>query len=168
MGLLDDAKATISRGTAAAERTAKTLTLKNRIDGLQKQRRDLVAQIGASLYEVTKDIEEFREGRESIYEAIYKCDKEKNECQSRIDELEAESRAASLVECHKCGDKVSSSDAFCWSCGSPVDKDINNSVESKISPEDATVFRCEKCSSPVADDDAFCMKCGAKLIVRNL
>ncbi len=163
MGILDDAKMSISRGTAAAERTAKTLAVKNRINEIQKRRRDLAAQLGASLYEATKDKDEFREGREGIYDAISSCDAERDDCQRQIEQLEAESKAAQQVSCPNCGARISASDSFCWGCGKPVDKDLSASESREPTSLDSGAAKCERCNSPVAAGDLFCMRCGAKI-----
>lgn len=163
MGIFDDTRASISRGTAAAERTVKSLALKNRINEIQKRRRDLAAQLGASLYEVTKDKGEFHEGRESIYEAISLCDAERDDCQCQIEKLEAEFKAAQQGNCPNCGAKVSFLDSFCWSCGKPINKDQLASKSQGTVLYDFSAAKCAICNSPVAVDDSFCMKCGTDI-----
>ncbi|WP_452040127.1 hypothetical protein [Adlercreutzia rubneri] len=51
MGFLDNVTSAVSRGAAAAGRSADRIKLNARIGELNKQRQGLAAQLGASLYE---------------------------------------------------------------------------------------------------------------------
>ena len=70
MGLLDDVQSTINRGVAATGRTARVVKLKSQMTDSLKRRQNLAAQLGASLYDATKDNDEFRAGREGLYDGI--------------------------------------------------------------------------------------------------
>ena len=59
MGLLDDVQSTINRGVAATGRTARVAKLRTQMSEAMKRRQALAAQLGASLYEETKDNPEF-------------------------------------------------------------------------------------------------------------
>lgn len=62
-----------------------------------KRRQGLAAQLGASLYEITKDNAELRQGREGLFDGIAAIDGERARLQAEIDQLEAESAARSFV-----------------------------------------------------------------------
>ena len=88
MGLLDDVQSTINRGVAATGRTARVVKLKSQMTDSLKRRQNLAAQLGASLYDATKDNDEFRAGREGLYDGIAAIDAEREQLQAEIDMLE--------------------------------------------------------------------------------
>ncbi|MCR2035543.1 DUF3450 domain-containing protein, partial [Adlercreutzia mucosicola] len=120
MGLMDNITSAVNRGTAAAGRETEKIRLKVRMNELTKQRQGLAAQLGASLYEATREDAALRVGREALYDGIAACDAEKAECQRQIDELEAQ--AADTFSCAVCGARMGSTDLFCSGCGAPADK----------------------------------------------
>lgn len=162
MGFLDNIASTVNRGTESAGRAAEKIKLKNQINEVNKRRQQLAAQLGASLYDATKDNPELRSGRETLYAGIASCDRERSQCQSKIDELDAMAQAATAAattfKCSVCGAAMSGSDLFCSGCGTPVGKASGGSIAGAPSGP-----VCSNCGASISDDDAFCMSCGAKI-----
>ena len=65
--------------------------LNERVAELSRIRQDFATHLGSSLYEVTKDDDRLRWGRESLYNGIEDCDKEREAILQRIAELESPS-----------------------------------------------------------------------------
>ena len=170
MGLFDDVQASLNRGVAATGRTARTVKLKAQMSDALKRRQGLAAQLGASLYEATKDNAELREGREGLFDGIAAIDEERARLQAEIDQLEAESaaqaQAAQTLTCPFCGTRVSATDLFCSGCGKPMAE-----IQAALAPADAPApaapaasgSTCPSCGAAVNAGDTFCMSCGAKL-----
>ena len=55
MGIMDDVTGAMRRGTSAAERTARSTKLKADLREVNKRRQNLAAQLGASLYDATRE-----------------------------------------------------------------------------------------------------------------
>lgn len=169
MGFLDDVQASFNRGVAGANRGVESLKIKNQMNDAMKRRRDLAAQLGASLYEVAKDDPALREGREQLFEGIAQIDAERASLQAQLDELErqnAESQqAATVIICPFCNTRISASDMFCAGCGKPMVEIMEASGAAAPAPVPAPVEGpvCPKCGAPVNEGDAFCMSCGQKL-----
>ena len=126
MGFLDDVQSTFNRGVAATGRTARIVKLKSELNDAVKRRQGFTAQLGASLYEVTREDATLRQGREGLYDAIAQIDLERERLQAEIDQLERESeeqaQAAAVVTCPFCGSRLSASDLFCSGCGKPMQR----------------------------------------------
>ena len=124
MGLFDSFQTSINRGASAAGRATSTMRLKAQMSDALKRRQGLAAQLGASLYEATKDSPEFRTGREALYDGIAAIDAERAQCQAEINRIEAESQAAQVaathITCPFCGSSVGAGDLFCAGCGKPM------------------------------------------------
>ena len=84
MGFLDNVSKTINKGTAAGERTIRASQLRKQLGDLTKQRQNLAAQLGATLYEQTKDNAQFTVGRESLYNGIANIDVQKQAIEQEI------------------------------------------------------------------------------------
>ena len=97
MGFLDSVQNSFNRAAASTGRATTTLQLRGRIEDALKRRQQLVAQLGASLYEVTRDSSELRAGREPLYDGIARRDAERTQCEAWIAQLEAEDAAAAPV-----------------------------------------------------------------------
>lgn len=119
-GFLDNAQSYLNRGVAGANRSASTLKLRAQMSDALKRRQELAAQLGASLYDSTKDDPAFREGREALYDGIAAIDEERASCQAELDRIEAESQAAVPLTCPFCGNSVAAGDMFCSGCGKPA------------------------------------------------
>ena len=63
MGFLDSLQSSVNRGMAATGRATSTMKLKAQMSEALKRRQALAAQLGASLYDVTKDAAHLRAGR---------------------------------------------------------------------------------------------------------
>lgn len=166
MGFLDNVTSAVNRGTASAGRATEKMKLNARISELNKQRQGLAAQLGALLYEVTKDDLNHPEGSAALYAAIAHCDEEREACQAQIHQLEQQSAAvataSSTFKCVVCGATMSGNDLFCSGCGSPVEKARPQATAAPVAVAESTVF-CANCGAPMAADDLFCMSCGTKV-----
>ena len=166
MGFLDDVSASLNRGVNAVGRSGKAAQIKLQMSELLKQRKDMAAQLGASLYDVTKDNPELRAGREALYDGIAKIDADRAQMQADIEALEAEQAAANYaaqqIRCPNCGTWVSVNDAFCSGCGTSVEQ-IKAAAVTPVPATAPVGATCPNCSAPVAEGDAFCMSCGQKL-----
>lgn len=173
MGFLDDVQASVNRGVAGANRGVESMKLKNQMNDAMKRRQQLAAQLGASLYEVTREDAALRSGREALYDGIAAIDQERDAIQAQLDELErqaaAAAQAAASIECPFCHTRISATDMFCCGCGKPM-AEIQAAYAAApavpAEPEPAPVAVqavCPACGSPINEGDAFCMNCGAKL-----
>lgn len=173
MGFLDDVQASVNRGVAGANRGVESMKLKNQMNDAMKRRQQLAAQLGASLYEVTREDAALRSGREALYDGIAAIDQERDAIQAQLDELErqaaAAAQAAASIECPFCHTRISATDMFCCGCGKPMAEiqaayAAAQAVPAEPEPAPAAVQAvCPACGSPVNEGDAFCMNCGAKL-----
>lgn len=157
MSFFDDLQNSINRGVAGANRTGNTLKLKAQLSEAMKRRQTLAAQLGASLYDATKDDPTFRAGY-----------------QAEIDRIEAEAQAAQAAAVHYtcpfCGSSVAASDLFCSGCGksmAEIEAEITKQRTSGIAAATASTVSsaatCPQCGAPINEGDMFCMSCGAKL-----
>lgn len=165
MGFFDDITTAVNRGTDSAGRAAEKAKLKARINEINKKRTDMAAQLGASLYEVTKDDTRLREGREPLYEGIAALDAERAECQARIEALDQQAQeqvaAAQTFSCVVCGNTMRATDLFCSGCGSPAEKARPTHAFSAPAAAVPGVV-CRSCGAAMEEDDLFCMTCGAR------
>ena len=172
MGFLDSLQSSVNRGMAATGRATSTMKLKAQMSEALKRRQALAAQLGASLYDVTKDDANLRAGREALYDGIAACDAERAQCQVEIERLEAESAAATAANsyyvCPFCGSHVVTTDLFCSGCGKPM-AEIAAALSAQQQAPAAPVApvsgaaACPQCGAPVNAGDVFCMSCGYNL-----
>lgn len=165
MGFFDALQEKVGQGTAAAGRIANSAKIRSQINDVNKRRHQLAAQLGASLYEATKEDAALREGREDLYDAIAQCDVERADLQAQLDRIEAEAMAAQTVECPQCHSRVSINDRFCSGCGMPVEQILAAQAEAQAAEEaaKAAMTTCPMCGLPVSENDAFCMECGCNI-----
>lgn len=174
MSFFDDLQNSINRGVAGANRTGNTIKLKAQLSEAMKRRQTLAAQLGASLYEATKDDPELRAGREAIYDGIAAIDAERAGYQAEIDRIEAEAQAAQTAAVHYtcpfCGSTVAASDLFCSGCGKPmaeieaaITKQRTGGIATAAASDAASSATCPKCGFFINEGDTFCMNCGARL-----
>jgi len=159
MSILDSAGDLINRGVANAGRGTKSVTLKAQIKDLGKRRESAMADLGASLYEETRNDPDFRASRESLFSAIENLD-------AQIESLQNELDAANLVVpqpagevgivCPACGTNIPAGDAFCMGCGAKVEPVVQ-----------ASSLACSNCGRQVEEDDLFCMGCGTPVTKVN-
>lgn len=172
MGFLDSLQSSVNRGMAATGRATSTMKLKAQMSEALKRRQALAAQLGASLYDVTKDDANLRAGREALYDGIAACDAERAQCQAEIERLEAESAAATAANsyyvCPFCGSHVVTTDLFCSGCGKPM-AEITAALSAQQQAPAAPVApvsgaaACPQCGASVNAGDVFCMSCGYNL-----
>lgn len=178
MGFLDDAMGAIDRGTAAVGRTTKSAQLKMQLADLKKRRRDLSAQLGASLYEVTKSDAALRAGREELYDAIERLDRQCADLDVQIRSLDVsaspQSQPTHSISCPKCGMAILEDDLFCSGCGMVAEEARTAAIPATLtstiasSTDDGLESRkCPRCSATVNEGDGFCMNCGASLEPTN-
>lgn len=181
MGFLDSVQDSINRAAASTGRATTTMQLKGQIKDVLKRRQQLAAQLGASLYEVTRDNPELRAGREPLFDGIAACDAERAQCEAQIAQLEAEGAAAAaaaqVYTCPRCQARVSATDMFCSGCGLPIAevKAAYAQQQAYYAPQAPAGVQgaggagapaaatCPQCGAPVTPGDAFCMSCGCKL-----
>lgn len=169
MGFLDNVTSAVNRGTAAAGRGADKIKLNARIGELNKQRQGLAAQLGASLYEATRNDAALVSGREALYEGIARVDAEREECQRQIAAIDEQAAAAATAAagfaCAVCGARMTGADLFCSGCGAPADR-ARVQAQAQAAPAPAAPSRpaCASCGAPLGEGDMFCMACGAKVI----
>ncbi len=170
MGLLDSVTSAVNRGSASAGRAVEKTKLKTQLNDLNKRRQSLAAQLGASLYEATKDDANLRAGREALYDGIAQIDNERIQVQNQIQEIDAEGQAsataAATFNCVVCGARMSGADLFCSGCGTPIAQAAPAQVaqpQAAYSAQAVTGPVCASCGAPMTEGDMFCMSCGAKV-----
>lgn len=164
MGFLDNVTSAVNRGTAAAGRGADKIKLNARIGELNKQRQSLAAQLGASLYEATRNDAALTAGREALYEGIARIDAEREQCQRRIAAIDEQAAAAATAaagfNCAVCGAHMTGADLFCSGCGAPAERARPQAAPASAAPSGPA---CISCGAPLGEGDLFCMACGAKV-----
>lgn len=165
MGFFDDVQSLANRGMASANRTASSAKLKMQQGDLMKQRKELASQLGASLYEATKNDPQLRQGRESVYDGIAAIDEQRAQIEAQIAQIEqeaqAQAQAALTYTCPTCGGSVRQSDSFCAGCGTPVAQ-IIEAAQAEAAAASAAGPHCVHCGAPISEGDVFCMSCGGK------
>ncbi|WP_242369453.1 zinc-ribbon domain-containing protein [Adlercreutzia muris] len=166
MGFLDNVTSAVNRGTAAAGRGADKIKLNARIGELNRQRQNLAAQLGASLYEATRGDAALTAGREALYDGIARIDAEREECQRQIAAIDEQAAAAATAAtgfaCAVCGAHMTGADLFCAGCGTPAEK-ARAQAPAAPTPAPAAGPACASCGAPLGAGDMFCMSCGAKV-----
>ena len=164
MGFLDNLSSSVNRGVASAGRTTETFRLKNQLNDINKQRQALSAQLGASLYEMTRDNPELRAGREGLYDGIAALDAQRDAINAQIAQIEEQQRLqqaqAQVFICPKCGGRVGATDMFCMTCGLPIDQVRAAASAPVMQPGQAA---CPKCGAPMNAGGTFCMSCGTNV-----
>lgn len=166
MGFLDNVTSAVNWGTAAAGRGADKIKLNARIGELNRQRQNLAAQLGASLYEATRGDAALTAGREALYDGIARIDAEREECQRQIAAIDEQAAAAATAAtgfaCAVCGAHMTGADLFCAGCGTPAEK-ARAQAPAAPTPAHAAGPACASCGAPLGAGDMFCMSCGAKV-----
>ena len=176
MGFFDNVMSTAQRGKETVERKGREAQLKMQLNDVAKQRKELAAQLGASLYETVKNDPAFTTGREDLFKAIEEVDQRKVEIEAAIEEIAAEAKlaqaSAGVFECPNCGYNLRPTDLFCTGCGTPVADYIAQQIELQMKAQEETEQAppvqpsarfCANCGSSVSEGDVFCMKCGARI-----
>ena len=162
MGFLDNVQQKFSQVQEKTVAATSTMRLRAQMDAALKRRQQLVAQLGASLYEVTREDSALRAGREALYDGIAACDQERQDCQAQIDQIEAESAAAQAAlvtfSCPFCGSRVAATDLFCAGCGRSAEE-----IKAALGPSEPAApgtITCTECGAVAHEGDLFCMSCG--------
>ncbi len=183
MGFLDNISNVANRATSAAGRTSRKAQLKVQLGDINRQRQDLAAQLGASLYDITRDNPEFRNGRETLYDGIADLDSRRAAIEAELSTIEDEAAAARIAattyNCTQCGTTVHADSTFCTGCGKPlaeIVQEINERVaaiynESSQAAQTAQAaqtveqpgLKCSSCGAAIEEGDLFCQSCGTKL-----
>lgn len=168
MGLFDNVTDALNRGTAAAGRTGRAALLRRQLNELSRQRYELMAQLGESLYDVVVADSRLRTGREPLFDGIASLEERRREIEQHIAQIEQETweaqRAATSYSCPRCGMRVSGSQGFCGGCGMPVAEIVAQHSDDAVMV-DAVVSSanvCVSCGFPLEDGDVFCMACGTR------
>ena len=183
MGFLDNVSSGFNRGVDAVNRSTKTAGLRRQISEIAAQRQNLTAQLGASLYEETRNNPEFVAGREKLYADIAALDEKRKQIDQAIVAIENEAAGSAVLRCHVCGASVNASDMFCTGCGTPV-ADIRKASGINFTPAVSATAEasaataaaasavavaqpsgptCPNCGKVVEEGDLFCIYCGTRL-----
>lgn len=163
MGFFDDIQGAVDRGMSSMERSVEIAKINARLREINQQRTNLAAQLGACLYEKTKNDPAFIAGLETLYNDIAKLDADRSEAQDLIEKLQnqAQQQAAAkqLITCPTCGTDCDPNDMFCCGCGAKVATFASAATVADAKPAP----RCPKCGTPAEEGDTFCMSCGTRL-----
>ncbi len=180
MGFLDNVSSGFNRGVGAVNRSTKAASIRRQITDVAAKRQGLAAQLGASLYEATKNDPSFVAGREKLYEGIEALDNQRKLLEQQIAEIENEAAGDMVLRCHVCGTAVNASDSFCTGCGTPlaqiraahgiayvqqpaVSPGIGVAGEQAPAMANAAMRPCPACGKSVSVEDVFCIHCGSRL-----
>ena len=163
MSFSDSISDKIRKGTAAMNRAVDRTKRNNQIDTVNRQRQQLAAQLGASLYEETKDNSAFRSGRESLYDSIAECDAQRAALQAQLADLDAAASADETLVCPNCHSQISAGDRFCSGCGMPVEQIRAQQQASASESQTASPATCPRCGTPIVPGSQFCTNCGYRL-----
>lgn len=175
MGAINDTQAFVSQGLAGANSDMESMRLKDQMSGALNRRQQYVAELGASLYEATKDDSMMRSGREDLYDGIAAIDQELERIQAQLDDIERQAedtaQAAVSIACPFCHTRMEATDMFCSGCGKPMSEvqarlaAAETAGSAPVNPDgnQHAVPVCPACNSVVREGDAFCMYCGARL-----
>ena len=159
MGLLDNAEELIGKTRSSISKTTRSMSLNNELKELEKQKTALFARLGEALYVKRAISDSAKEDNAALLQNIEDLDCRINEIAYTLESLnriEAATNPGNRT-CPKCGNLIQPDDAFCRSCGSPVERAGNPSFE------ETGVEVCPKCKAPVSPGQAFCVKCGSKI-----
>jgi hypothetical protein len=155
MGILDNIQSGLNKGVASTSRATRSLQLKGSLSTLDKQRAEQLAQLGASLYEQTRNDLVIRGSREAIYAAIEALDTQRAAVLEELTLLEQANQqqqmASQKIPCPNCGKPIPANSAFCVGCGA------------SISQVHISAGQCSNCGSPLAPGVAFCTACGTPI-----
>ena len=163
MDIIEKVQGAFNKGSSTASRSVEMARQKNRLKDISQQRTRLTAQLGAVLYEKTKDDPSWTSGLQELYSEIAKLDEDRDSVNAQIQSLTAQEQAeenlAHTFSCPSCGTTCSFADHYCMGCGQPID-------DAKPSPSAERPIQnliCPICGNDVEPEDSFCMSCGGAL-----
>ncbi|MDR2197369.1 MAG: zinc ribbon domain-containing protein [Coriobacteriales bacterium] len=155
MGILDSIQDGINKGVDGAGRATKKLQLNAQINEINRQRDQLLAQLGASLFLETRENPQFRTPREQVYADIEALDVKRANVQNELLQLEQQGQAVAAAKttiiCPNCGKSLAANSAFCTGCGTAL-----SSIRESLA-------LCAVCGAPLAPDVRFCTSCGTPI-----
>lgn len=181
MGLMDEMSSKLNQGVGAASRAGQIAKLNMQLRGLDDQRRNLMASLGASLYDMTKGQAEFASEFPDLYRAIAELDVQRGTVQRQISDLrlaqetasQAVSQPASYAAtasadgvpyvCPRYGTLVDRGSKFCSGCGLPIAEVAKASAPQAAPTAPQGQPTCPSCGARVSPGDVFCLNCGARL-----
>lgn len=154
MGLLDSIQTGFNKGVASTGRATRSLQIKSHLSTLDKQRVEQMAQLGASLYEETRNNPAVRGPREQIYATVEALDAERSTLHAELAQIEMESQqqqmASQQILCPGCGKAIPATSKFCVGCGASIE----------YAPAPALAGNCVNCGAPLTAGAGFCTGCG--------
>lgn len=171
MGFFDEVSEKFNQGKDSVSRTMSGSKIKSQISDVNKRRQQLAAQLGASLYDVTRDDPTMRAGRESLYDGIAACDAERAQLQAQLASIEAARVDATVLVCPRCHSHVMAGDRFCSGCGLPIEEVLAANPQATAARQQGAqgpvsapgMATCPQCGTPTQPGDLFCMNCGFRL-----
>ena len=164
MSFIDSVSKQLQRGTKAVGRTTESTRLRMESEDLLKRRKDLAAQLGAALYEQTRNDPVLRSGREALYDGIAEIDYQRSNIDAQLAEIERMAAVARnnamTYRCPGCGTSLSATDMFCKGCGKPI-AEVKAAYASSASYIGTRL--CPHCGSAMNEGDLFCMGCGYRV-----
>ncbi|MCL1879575.1 MAG: zinc ribbon domain-containing protein [Actinomycetia bacterium] len=161
MGILDNIQSGLNRGVDSAGRATRKIQLNARLKEVDRRRDELLAQLGASLFQEARNTPALYDPRESLFRSIDEQDSERNTLLAEIDSIDKQTQASTMAKtmttCPSCGKSVSVGDAFCTGCGFKLDDGSADSSDSA-----APQRFCISCGTPMVPDMKFCMNCGTQ------
>ncbi|WP_176706084.1 zinc ribbon domain-containing protein [Paenibacillus hemerocallicola] len=153
MKWLDLLREGASRAADKAQRTVEVTRTSAQIAGKRKQIRNVMRQIGASVYEAYKNGDFTASGPE-----VVRLSAQIEEMEREIGNLELELQRLNREKTCSCGKVVPYNARFCPDCGKRFEtapETINAALEVEGS------LRCVKCDAELEADDRFCIRCGS-------
>ena len=156
------------------ENTLSESEIRGRLNELARIRQGFATHLGSSLYEITKDNDDFRWGRESLYDGIAACDAERKRLLELMKHDEPASPSevpAPMEEAREEPQEVAQVESQEVAQVEPqeVAQEVAQELTGEDTPDDTlsddvpAAMTCPVCGCPTDPSYRFCMECGAKL-----
>lgn len=150
MAFFDDLGKKLSQAGQTAVQKTKDLTDIARLNGLisdeERQINSNHCQIGR-LY-VSLHQEDYESDFAAMVNAIQESERKISAYRQQIQDIKG------VVRCEKCGAEVGSNVAFCSTCGAPMPK------SAQVSINDDAALKCSGCGAVIDESMSFCTSCG--------